>query len=200
MIHLLKRTELPKNIVLAFSGGADSVSGLKILKKFRYNITLAYFNHGTEHGQKAEDFIRTRYYQENLIIGQYVPTQKTGSVSQENEWRKQRYRFLRSLLDNTNGIVTCHHLDDVVETWIFSTFHGEPKIIPFCTDRVYRPFLLTTKKDLREDIQEEEYIEDPSNEDTVYMRNFIRKNIAPYSFRVNPGLYKVLRKKYVTTK
>lgn len=197
MIHLLNRTNLPKKIILAFSGGIDSVAGFKILKQFRFQITLAYFNHGTKHGQEAEDFVKQRYSKEHLVFGQYSVPKTDKSFSQENEWRKQRYVFLRSLLDEDNGIVTCHHLDDAVETWIFSSLHGTPKVIPFCTERVYRPFLLTKKQDLKQYVSEDEYIEDPSNQDTSYARNLIRKNIVPEAFKINHGLYKVIKKKYV---
>lgn len=194
MIHFLNRKNLPKDIILAFSGGADSTAGFKILKRFKHNITLAYFNHGTKHGDEAEAFVRSRY--DNVVIGRYVDPNITKPYSKEGEWRKQRYIFLRSLLNGNNGVITCHHLDDVVETWIFSSIHGKPKVIPYHNNGVYRPFLLTPRIELRKHVKEGDFIEDPSNQDTNYMRNLIRKEIIPPIFKVNPGLYKVIKKKY----
>jgi tRNA(Ile)-lysidine synthase len=117
-------------------------------------------------------------------------------VSKEEFWRKSRYKFF----ENEAGklpVVTCHHLDDVVETWLFTSFHGDPQLIPSRRGRYLRPFL-ETRKAIFEDWCERKdvgYTIDPSNKDTSFMRNYIRHEVVPKVLRVNPGLHKVLRKK-----
>lgn len=193
MLHRLGN--FPSKIILAFSGGVDSVAILDFLQRGRKDITLAYFNHGTPHGSEAESFVRqvARDRKLPLFVGKVSEKMPSG-VSKESWWREQRYSFLKSL---GGPIITCHHLDDAVETWIFTSLHGKPRLIPYCNGQVIRPFLPTLKSDLvdwcvRHDL---EWIEDGSNADVSYARNRIRHNIVPESLKVNPGLYKVIRKK-----
>ena len=47
--------KIPKKVVLACSGGRDSMSALEFLVKGRRDVTVAYFNHGTDHGDDAQD-------------------------------------------------------------------------------------------------------------------------------------------------
>jgi tRNA(Ile)-lysidine synthase len=88
-------------------------------------------------------------------------------------------------------------LDDVVETWIFTSLHGNPMLIPYKRDNFIRPFLTTRRGDFTnwchdKDVQ---FVTDPSNLDEAYMRNFIRHTLLPNALIVNPGLHKVVKKK-----
>jgi tRNA(Ile)-lysidine synthase len=93
--------------------------------------------------------------------------------------------------------VTCHHLDDVAETWLFTSLNGTPKLIPSRRDNYLRPFLQTRKAVFEDwcDRKEVPYHCDESNNDTRFNRNYIRHELMPKALRVNPGLHKVLRKK-----
>ena len=68
-------------------------------------------------------------------------------VSKEAWWRDQRYKFFNEA--TTRPIITAHHLDDVVENWIFTSMNGNPFLIPHQRDQFIRPFLTTEKNDLR---------------------------------------------------
>jgi tRNA(Ile)-lysidine synthase len=94
--------------------------------------------------------------------------------------------------------VTGHHLGDAIETWIFTSLHGESKLIPYSRGNVIRPFLITPKEEIRDWASRRglSWIEDESNSDPKYMRNLIRMAIVPEALKVNPGLGKVIRKKY----
>jgi tRNA(Ile)-lysidine synthase len=96
-------------------------------------------------------------------------------------------------------VVTAHHLDDAVETWVFTSLHGESRLIPYSRGNVIRPFLLTPKSELVSWCERRglAWSEDPSNTDTAYMRNLIRHKILPEALKVNPGLRTVVRKKYL---
>ncbi len=119
--------------------------------------------------------------------------------SLEDFWRRARYRFLRSFPEQ---FITCHHLDDAVETWVWSSLHGNPKIIPVSDAKVIRPFLITEKQDFQNyaDRHGLVAVDDPYNRDFSLTRNYIRANIMEHAYRINPGLKKVIRKKYLNEK
>jgi tRNA(Ile)-lysidine synthase len=111
----------------------------------------------------------------------------------EEHWRDERYKFF----DNFGTVITAHHLDDCIETYLFSTMHGEPKLIPMIRKNVVRPFLTTPKSEffnwvMRKDLP---FCHDTSNDDDKYKRNYIRKHVVPHAYMVNPGIDKVIKKK-----
>ena len=190
MIKLL--VPLPKKVIIACSGGVDSMAVVDFLKR-KHDVTVAYFHHGTEHGEKAFKFV-AEYCTANelpMMWGQCI-REKLKEESQEEYWRNERYRFL-SLI---GPVITCHHLDDCVETYIWSALHGIPKVIPMVRNNVLRPFL-TTRKDefkswcIRHDVP---WIEDESNQDVKYMRNYVRNVLMPQALHVNPGLHTLVKK------
>lgn len=195
MIHL-SGPKLPKDIFVACSGGVDSMAVVDFLSK-KHNVTVAFFHHGEDDNSAEcfaflEKFCKERKL--NLVVG-YNNEAKPKNLSMEEFWRNKRYEFLHSL----NGqVVTCHHLDDCVETWIWSSMHGDGKVIPYNYKNVVRPFRTTRKSDFidwceRKDVA---WVEDQSNiEDNTKTRNYIRNVIMPHVLRVNPGIGKVVRKK-----
>lgn len=189
--------ELPKKCVVAFSGGVDSVAVTDFLLNGRREVELAFFHHGTKTSDEAEKFVVEFASQRKLrlSIGRIAQKKRPG-LSQEEHWRNERYNFLTTFEE---VVVTCHHLDDAVETWIFTSLHGESKLIPYCRGNVIRPFLTTEKSELKSWAARRglAWVEDASNDDQRYMRNLIRASIVPHALRVNPGLKKVLRKKYM---
>jgi tRNA(Ile)-lysidine synthase len=119
-------------------------------------------------------------------------SQKNSKESQEEYWRRERYDFLSGL----GPVVTCHHLDDCVETYIWSSLHGTPKVIPLTRNNVIRPFLTTRKQDLIYWCESHNvpWIEDESNKNSRYTRNYIRNELMPHALHVNPGLPKLVKK------
>jgi tRNA(Ile)-lysidine synthase len=183
---------LPKQITVACSGGVDSMAVVDFLKR-KHEVTIAYFNHRTQHGEKAAEFV-SRYCSDNNIVMLYgSPRGMRGSKeSMEEYWRRERYTFLEEL----GPVITCHHLDDCVETYIWSSLHGTPKVIPLTRNNVLRPFLTTRKSEFTDWCVRKglEWCEDLSNEDERYTRNYIRKNLVPHALHVNPGLHKTVKK------
>jgi len=189
--------KLPDKIAVAVSGGTDSMAALDFLARSNKEILVLHFNHGTEHAPSAERVVSDYCEHKNIpyIVGDLKEDIPSG-VSKEDFWRKARYEFF----DREAGdmpVITCHHLDDLVETWLFTSFHGDPKLIPSIRGRYLRPFLLTRKTVLEDWCIDKEvlYMNDPSNCDVSYMRNYIRHEVVPRVLRVNPGLPKVLRKR-----
>ena len=188
--------QVPKKVVLACSGGRDSMSVLEFLLRGRREVTLAYFNHNTEHGQAAEEFLHKFCDRQKLplVCGRYKHHNKDAKPT-EAMWREQRYEFLSKIGD---PIVTAHHLDDVVEWWVFSSMRGKPSLMPIEREdvQVVRPFLLTRQKELHTKFSEYTHIEDPTNAQTDYTRNYIRHELVPRIAKVNPGLHTTIKNLY----
>lgn len=191
--------KLPRDIVLACSGGVDSMAALDFLRR-NHRVTVAYFNHKTPHGHKAARWLREQcrtkytdvYYREFAIEGECPK-----DMSKEEWWRNERYAWFNGVFWKGHTVVTAHHLDDCVETWVWSSMHGTPKTIPYARQNVIRPFRLTRKRDfeLWASLNNVEYIEDDSNKDLCYTRNYIRHSMMPHVLKVNPGIHKLIAKK-----
>ena len=188
--------KLQRSVNVACSGGVDSMAVVDFLMR-NHKVNLLFFDHGTETSREARAFVEEKSYSFNnkvsLEVGNITRT-KSKSESWEEYWRSQRYEWFHSF---DEPVITCHHLDDCMETWIFTSLHGEGKIIPYQNKNVIRPFRLNRKREFTNWCRNKnvQWIEDCSNEDTRYMRNFIRHELMPKALYVNPGLAKVVAKK-----
>ena len=184
---------MPKQLTVAFSGGVDSVAIVDFLTR-KHELDCAFFHHGTENSERAYQFVAKFCAERDLplIVGFLSSSQKPSDLSMEEYWRDERYKFLSGL----GTVVTGHHLDDCVETYLMSAMHGTPKVIPMTRNNVIRPFLTTSKNVLvnwceRRGIT---WCHDTSNDDTKYMRNYVRHNLMPHALKVNPGLHSLVKR------
>jgi tRNA(Ile)-lysidine synthase len=190
--------KLDRKVWVACSGGIDSMAVVDFLSK-NHAVNLMFFDHGTQTSLEAKQFLIEKYnhsgadFNVNLHVGE-LTRDKLPSESWEEYWRNQRYEWFHKF---EFPIITCHHLDDCVETWIWSSLNGTGKIIPYSNRNVIRPFRLNKKVEFTNWCRNKKvsWIEDSSNSDTKYMRNFIRHEILPKALVVNPGLHKVIQKK-----
>jgi len=200
MIRLFGQT-IPNQIYVACSGGVDSMAALSFLSNKSYrNITVAFFHHGTEDSERAQLFLQNylntspfKNVASEMVIGN-LKAPKPPRKSPEEHWRDERYSFLHTL---DAPVITAHHLDDCIETWLFGAINGKPKTIPFRNKNVMRPFLTTPKEKLQYWCERKAvpWIEDSSNKNVSYARNRIRHNIMPEVLKVNPGIAKVVVRK-----
>lgn len=176
------------------------------------NFSLAYFDHGTGNIHGALPIIQEYASKHGLRVhvGK-IQTDKPARESLEEHWRKERYKWLFSL---GHDVVTCHHLNDLAETFLLSSMHGAAKfiyshlydfhIVGFGSKEtkplsIYRPFLTNPKQSLidwcvRNGVK---WFEDSSNEDVLHPRNRVRHNILPEVLKINPGFLTVIKKKFV---
>ena len=197
MLHILGK--IPYRVTVACSGGIDSMVLVHFLLNGRKKVDLAFFNHDTQHSKEAEQFIKrfAGKHRLNFTIGRVKNNRKKGQ-SIEEFWRNERYKFLEGL--GASYIFTGHHLDDVIETWVMSSLHGQSKLIPYNrNNKVFRPLLLTTRKQIEDYAERHKvlHIEDPSNKQTKYMRNLVRNEMMELVLKVNPGIHKTIKKKLV---
>lgn len=195
MIHILG--QIPRTVAVAVSGGIDSMAVLDFLRQGKRDITVLHYNHSTPFADAAETVVRNYCATYNLpLVTDKNAAEAPPRASMEDFWRKQRYSFFEQI---NLPIITCHHLNDAVESWVFTSLNGNPFLIPHKRDNFIRPFLITEKYDLISWAIEKNvpYINDPSNADTKYQRNYIRHELMPHVLKINPGINKTIKKKYL---
>lgn len=189
---------LPRDIAVAVSGGIDSMVALHFLRQ-KHKVTAIHFSHAESATADAEYAFVAEYCSQNqipLLLGYQITTRPAGA-SREAYWRKDRYSYFHSI---RMPIVTGHHLDDAVEWYLFTAFNGEGRFMEYQNQNVIRPFLGTAKSEILAYAAKHSvpFIEDPTNADLTFAaRNRIRQNILPEVLRINPGLYKVVKKRVV---
>lgn len=191
---------IPKEpFVIACSGGMDSMVLVNFLMRWRQNkISLAFFHHNTKDCDRAMPFVEKFANDHGLPfhIGKVQKCREKGK-SLEEYWRDERYQFLSTF---RCPVLTAHHLQDVIETWVYTSIrYVAPSIIPYRRDNVIRPFLLVSKSEIKDwaerfDIK---YVDDLSNYDNAHMRNYIRQMMTIPIFVINPGIEKMIRKKII---
>ncbi len=185
--------KLPRELVVAVSGGPDSMAILDFLSN-NHDVTAAYFDHDTPFGEEAKHFVKD-YCDERdipLVLGTIYfdrPPQK----SLEEHWRDERYKFFRTF---DSPVITGHNLDDVIEWFLFSSIHGHSKVMPYRNQNVIRPFISTPKRSLEDWCEHKgvPFLIDPGNADQKFMRSIIRHDIMPHARLVNPGMEKTFKK------
>ena len=188
---------IPHKCTIAFSGGVDSVAVVDFLLNGKKQVDIAFFHHGTETSKLAFDFVTNFVNKHQLILKVgYLSREKLAEESLEEFWRNERHKFFATF---DSPVITAHHLDDAIETWIFTSLHGDARLIPYSSGNVIHPFLITPKSELVSWCKRKNmvWLEDESNFDISFMRNLIRHKIVPIALKVNPGLRKVIKKKYI---
>lgn len=200
------------SILIALSGGKDSVALLLFLLHYRdeHNIKLfaAHVNHmirGTE-ADNDQQFCNSLCEKYNIPIfckKINVPEiAKQQSMSLEETARNLRYEFFESICKeyNITKIATAHTASDNTETVLYNIIRGSGTQgicgIPPTRENIIRPLILCTKE------QTEEYCIknnisfciDKTNHDDIYDRNNIRLNIIPYMKKRNPSIDNALSK------
>jgi len=187
--------KIPRKIGVAVSGGVDSMVVLDFLRQ-NHDVTVYHFNHGSKSADLFERFVRATCMKLELpiVVGD-IKNPRTKGQSLEEYWREERYAWFR---EQDETIVLGHHLDDCVETYLFNMCHGKDYTIPYRHHNCIRPFRLNKKKDIVGRLKNHPnviWVEDPSNIDERFKRNYIRHHLLPEALEVNPGLYKVIAKR-----
>jgi tRNA(Ile)-lysidine synthase len=195
------RELLPKgsSVAAAVSGGADSVALLELLLRFRnhmrWSISILHVDHGArpESGSEA-DFVNNLAMESDIEFQLFsISPPESGSL--EDHFSRERQRIYWELGDAGCIVATGHNADDRAETILMRLFEGAGLrglggMDYFGTGPVRRPLLDIGRGDLREYLRSvgREWVEDPSNEDTAYLRNRIRKQVIPVLESVHPGI------------
>ena len=188
-------------LVVAVSGGADSMALLHVLSKLRYNVVVAHVNHHKREDahldaqlvKEAAESLRAPYYHYDL-------PKSPEPVNFQSYARKLRYEFFREVAksNNTPYILSAHHGDDHLETLVHRFMHyqsasGLQGILPrldYEGFQLVRPMLNVSKSQIYEYCHKEQipFREDSSNDSDAYSRNRIRKRALPFLYEESPQL------------
>lgn len=193
-------------ILLAVSGGADSIFLLFVLKDLGYDIQIAHCNFNLRGVESDQDEQFVKDIADKYSIRYYIRSFDTLKFAEENKLsiqmaaRQLRYDWFKELLveNNFSCIATGHHQDDSIETFLINLIRGSG-ISGLCgiqmkNNKIVRP-LLSLKRNQIEDFlnkQNIKYRNDSSNSDIKYLRNNIRHQLIPLLKEINPKIQETI--------
>ncbi len=206
VIKAINQYDMLKNtneIVVGFSGGADSVCLLHILyslkERFNYTLKAVHVNHGIrgEEADKDEHFTKDFCLQYGVSIDVFrfkcADEAKKNKETIEECGRRLRYEAFNEVCSENSKIATAHNANDNAETVVFNITRGSSVKglcgIPFVRNNIIRPLLLCTRKEIEGYCIENQlsYVTDSTNLSTEYTRNKIRHLILPVLEEINPS-------------
>lgn len=190
--------KLPRDLVVAVSGGPDSMVALDYLKN-KHNVMALYVHYGSKEDSTAYSII-SNYSRDNKIPLRvhYLNPNLEPTSNLEKYWREERYEIFSSVYaEFSRPIVLGHNLNDCAETYLMSTLSGTPKIMDYSgPSGTIRPFILTPKKDILEYAMSRGiiYHEDPHNTSYRFLRSKVRNSVMPNVLDAYPGYLKVVKR------
>jgi len=190
-----------KKLLLAVSGGIDSMVLVHLLYHLNYDITIAHcnFNLRGEESDADEQFIRdyAAQYTIKVFVTGFNTTAfaKDAKLSIQIAARQLRYSWFAELLkeNSLDYLLTAHHLDDSIETFLINFTRGTGLEglmgIPQINDSIIRPLLPFTRTDIEGYAKENniQWREDSSNASNKYLRNKLRHDVVPVLKELNPS-------------
>ena len=189
-------------ILVALSGGADSVALTRILITLGYHCEAAHCNFELrgEESDRDEDFVRNfcrslniKCHSIHFETRRYAAQQ---SISIEMAARELRYNWFSKICEESDCqvVAVAHHKDDSVETMLLNLIRGtgingllgiRPK-----NGNVVRPLLCASRQEVVEYLHRmnQTYVTDSTNLEDEYTRNKIRLNILPLMEEINPSV------------
>lgn len=200
--------EKEDKLVLAVSGGPDSMCMLSLLKQLGNEIVVAHVNHNLRKEAKEEEQYVKSYCEKNEIecyiksidIKNLAHTDKIGT---EEAGRKVRYKFFEEVLKKTKAtkIAVAHNKNDKIETILLHTLRGSGleglKGIEAKRGNIIRPLIECERKEIEQYCKQQNLQPkiDQSNFQNIYQRNKIRNVVIPYIQKeFNPNIIKTMER------
>lgn len=193
-------------VMVAFSGGMDStVLAHSLVEQRRKlgHLRLAHVNHGLQaaSGDWSRHCLRmARRWRVPIVLLEAKIAR--GKDSPEAAAREARYTLLAQAMEPGEVLVTAQHRDDQAETLLLQLLRGAgvaglaamPAFAPFAPGFIARPLLAVPRAKIEAVAHEANlrWIEDPSNADTRFSRNFLRHRLMPLIREHWPGADKAL--------
>jgi tRNA(Ile)-lysidine synthase len=188
-------------ILLAISGGLDSVALGHLLRRAGYSIGLAHCQFQLREDASEQDAKFVQELAKSWNVPFFVKRFDTKQLAAERgesiqvTARQLRYEWLETVRSENDfaAIATAHHQTDALETFLFNFANGSGiqglQGIPLKRGHIVRPLLFTTRQELEAWVEKEgiAYREDASNATLDYDRNRIRHQVLPVLRTVNPG-------------
>lgn len=191
-----------RKLLLATSGGIDSMVLLELCHQSKLDIRVAHCNFQLrgEESDKDEEFVKSQCEKLNVLL--FVNHFETKKFAEEHKLsiqvvaRNLRYEWFNTLLINNDYdyILTAHHLDDSLETFLinFTRASGLDGLtgIPQQNGNIIRPLLPFSRNEIEVFAKENklQWREDSSNASDKYLRNKLRHDVIPILKELNPSL------------
>lgn len=189
-------------LLVALSGGADSVALLRVLLSLGYSCEAAHCNFHLRGEESDRDEAFVRHLCERLKVPLHVVHFDTENhahsrrISIEMAARELRYAYFRELAEETNSsvVAVAHHRNDSVETFLLNLIRGTGinglKGICPKNGKVVRPLLTVSRQEILVYLAGlgQDYVTDSTNLQDEYTRNKIRLNILPLMEDINPSV------------
>lgn len=193
-------------VLIAVSGGRDSIVLLFVLSQLEYNIEVAHCNYKLrgEESEKDEQFVKNLC--EQLKVPFHQKSFNTKKLAQEEgvsiqmKARDLRYDWFENLKVNLkiDRIAIAHHLDDQLETILINLTRGTGikglRGMKAKRGDIIRPLLCVSRDEINDYLYAKHiaFREDSSNASGKYFRNKIRHQIIPVLKEINPSLFKAV--------
>ncbi len=199
---------IEKKLLLATSGGLDSMVMLHIFQKLNYNIAIAHCNFQLRGLESFDDQQFVQDFASNNDIPVFITHFDTENFAKNYKLsiqiaaRELRYDWFYELLETKNFdfILTAHHADDNLETFIINLTRGTGLEgltgIPEHNNQIIRPLLPFSRLEIEEYAKENniKWREDSSNASDKYLRNKIRHDLVPILKELNPNFLESFQK------
>ena len=195
-----------QKILVAVSGGVDSVVLLHLMKKLEVECAVAHCNFHLRGEESDADTIFVQQLAENWQIPFHTIDFKTKDYAKKNKQsiemaaRELRYNWFEELCKeyHYDYIAVGHHADDVAETVLINLCRGTGihglTGIKAKLGKVIRPLLPFSRQELLEYAKQNQidFREDSTNQETDFVRNKIRHQVLPVLEKINPGIRKTM--------
>nr|WP_315203890.1 tRNA lysidine(34) synthetase TilS [uncultured Flavobacterium sp.] len=190
-----------KKLLLAVSGGLDSMVLLHLFQELKFDIAIAHCNFQLRGMESFGDQKFVQDYAEANGIPVFVTQFDTEAFAKDYKLstqvaaRELRYNWFYELLETEkfDYILTAHHADDNLETFLINFTRGTGLEgltgIPVQNDKIIRPLLFLTRNEIDDYAKEHgiQWREDSSNASDKYVRNKIRHHLIPILKELNPN-------------
>ena len=189
-----------KKLLLAVSGGVDSMVLLDLFYKLRFDICIVHCNFQLRGKESDADEMLVRETCQDSYIPYFIESFDTLEFAKENKLsiqlaaRKLRYDWFQEIISlGFDYVLTAHHLDDNVETFLINFTRGTGLEgltgIPAQNGNIIRPLLPFSREEIENYALENkiQWREDSSNASDKYFRNKLRHNIVPTLKELNTG-------------
>jgi len=193
-------------LLVAYSGGVDSVVLCDLLTKAGYRFDLAHCNFQLRGSEAIDDTAFCERYSKSIQSKCHTIYFNTKNYAVENKLsiqmaaRELRYNWFKDLISEHGYtfLLTAHHANDNAETLFVNLTRGTGikglQGIPEKQHNIVRPLLFATKEAIKQYAEKENipFREDSSNQEIKYKRNFIRHQIIPELKKLNTILEETL--------